>query len=76
MDFIQACGTAVALAREISEVVRVYQYPIGDYLFYAKRDSLVNDNTGWLYQVYPGGRKVLSLAGVDTCKRLGIRLPN
>lgn len=75
MSFIQACDNAIKRASATVHVCRVYKDTEGN--FYTLLDSELdpdNGSHGWLFQAYPGGRKVLSLAGVSVCNRLGIKV--
>ena len=73
MTFVLACSNAIQRAKSLNTVCRVYQ---SFNAFYVNSDKERGDDGtfGWLFMAYPGGRKVLSLAGVKLCRELNIRV--
>lgn len=73
MPFVLACSNAIQRAKSLNKVCRVYQ---SFNAFYVNSDSERGEDgsLGWLFMAYPGGRKVLSLAGAKLCNELNIRV--
>lgn len=71
--FALACSNAISRAKSLDTVCRVYQ---SYNTFYVNSDKERGDEGtfGWLFMAYPGGRKVLSLAGVKMCNGLNIKI--
>ena len=71
--FTLACSDAIGRAKSLGTVCRVYQ---SYNAFYVNSDKERGDEGtfGWLFLAYPGGRKVMSMAGVKLCERLNIKL--
>lgn len=73
MAFTSACSNAIQRSKALGTVCRVYQ---SFNAFYVNSDKERGDDgtSGWLFMAYPGGRKVLSLAGVKLCRELNIKV--
>lgn len=73
MVFTSACSNAIQRSKALGTVCRVYQ---SSNAFYVNSDKERGDDgtSGWLFMAYPGGRKVLSLAGVKLCGELNINV--
>lgn len=73
MVFTSACSNAIQRSKALGIVCRVYQ---SFNTFYVNSDKERGDDgtSGWLFMAYPGGRKVLSLAGVKLCEELNIKV--
>jgi len=73
MAFTLACSNAIQRSKALGAVCRVYQ---SFNAFYVNSDKERGDDGtfGWLFMAYPGGRKVLSLAGVQMCNELNIKV--
>lgn len=73
MVFTSACSNAIQRSKALGIVCRVYQ---SFNAFYVNSDSERGEDgsLGWLFMAYPGGRKVLSLAGVKLCEELNIKV--
>ncbi len=73
MAFTSACSNAIQRSKALGAVCRVYQ---SFNTFYVNSDKERGDDgtSGWLFMAYPGGRKVLSLAGARVCGELNIRV--
>lgn len=56
MKFSEACAIAISQAREIGCVFYVHESP-------SLWDVTSAYQRGWLFKAYPGGRKIVSVAG-------------
>lgn len=65
MKFLEACNEAISLTREHNTKHFVYEYPTAWHI------TPVYAGDGWLFQVYPGGRKILKPEGKEIAIKEG-----
>ena len=71
MAFTSACSNAIQRSKALGTVCRVYQ-SFNTFYVNSDKERGEDGSLGWLFMAYPGGRKVLSLAGARLCRELNI----